>query len=276
MVKGFTDDKGRFRPTDNNGGESSKEKSVEPEGISLRDSRRQFFTTTGIQPARLSLTEEEQEENIMRGKEIVEEFQQVLDEREDNSFDGRSIERFIEGNSQDVQDRWFENLGRDEDKFREFLDNRLEKKKGVWNLAVPISTDGLSEDSLASNYTTKSNKGRMFWGKISPEDFLALASPVGTFTEKVVESRQKQIKEGQPISTPFLDISWDKNLSKWRIRSHEGRHRAEASRREGLDEIPVWLESNEELWSMTEEQENSLIEALSGTISRFSFISENR
>jgi len=36
MVKGFTDNKGKFRPTGNNEGKSSREKSVEPEGIIIK------------------------------------------------------------------------------------------------------------------------------------------------------------------------------------------------------------------------------------------------
>lgn len=283
MVKGFMKD-GKFRPTGDNGESSSKQKSIEPDGMKIV-----FASAEDIERAksgdprgnrnihrRLSLTKDEQEENIERGELIIEEFQTALEQRDDDFFEGKSIQEFLDKNNKEVTKRWLEQLGRDEDKFREFLDNRLEKSKGVWNLAIPISTEDANEDGLASNYTTKSNKGRLFWGKISPDDFLTLASPVGMFSEEVVVSRQKQIQEGQPIDTPFLDITWDENSMRWRIRSHEGRHRAEASRREGLDKIPVWLESDDELWAMTEEQENSLIEALSGTISEFSFIPENR
>lgn len=35
MAKGFTDDKGKFRPTGNNGSKSSKTKSIEPEGTKV-------------------------------------------------------------------------------------------------------------------------------------------------------------------------------------------------------------------------------------------------
>jgi len=37
MAKGFTDDKGKFRPTGNNGGKSSREKSIETEGVPLEE-----------------------------------------------------------------------------------------------------------------------------------------------------------------------------------------------------------------------------------------------
>ncbi len=37
MAKGFTDDKGKFRPTGNNGGKSSRSKSIEPEGKVLTE-----------------------------------------------------------------------------------------------------------------------------------------------------------------------------------------------------------------------------------------------
>jgi len=37
MAKGFTDDKGKFHPTGNNGSKSSREKSIETEGVPLEE-----------------------------------------------------------------------------------------------------------------------------------------------------------------------------------------------------------------------------------------------
>lgn len=284
MVSGFKDKNDVFHPTGNDGGKKSPEnKSIEPKPMKIV-----FATDEQIQRAksgdprgnrnihqRLSLTKEEQEENIESGISIIVEFQTALDQREDDFFEGKTIDEFLENQNPEVRERWLEQLGRDEDKFREFLDNRLQKKKGVWNLAIPISTQGANEDGLSSNYTTKSNKGRIFWGNISPEDFLELASPVGTFSEEIVEIRQKQIRDGKPIDTPFLDITWDDIVKRWKVRSHEGRHRSEASRREGLDNIPVWIELDESIWELNNEQEDALNNSLSGIITTSSFVREN-
>jgi len=274
MVKGFTDKQGKFRPTGNNG-TSSKDKSIETTGVKLdRQDRRQKFTTTGIEPSRLSLTIGVQEENIASGEEVIEKFQKALDERDDDFFKGKSIQAFIDDNSEGVTSKWLENLGRDEHLFRDFLDNRLDKTKGEWNLAVPISTFGAYEDSLSGNYTTMSYKGRLWWARIHPEDFLDLASNVGTFDEKTIMTRQDDIKNGKQISTPQLDLTWNEDQKKWAVRGHEGRHRAEASKREGLSAIPVWLETDIEIWQMTEEQENALKEIQDEGINALSFITE--
>jgi len=285
MVKGFTDEKGKFHPTGNNGGKNAPDgKSIEPTGMKigkqeekfdLRHDRRKHILTTGeILASRLSLTVEEQQENMERGEEIIDLFQQAIDERDDDFFNGRSVRSFIDTHGADVSDKWIENLGRDEDQFKEFLDNRLEKRKGEWNLAVPIPTDGAFEDQLASNYTTKSYKGRIWWAKIKPEVFLELASPVGTFTEDAVSKYQDSIRTAQPVSTPQLDLSWDDDSKKWKVSSHEGRHRSQASVKEGLSEIPVWLETRREIWEMTEEQENQLKDIIANGITSDSFIPE--
>ena len=68
---------------------------------------------------------------------------------------------------------------------------------------------------------------------VTPEKFLSLAPDI-SFNEGIISDLEEKIERKQPLDPLFVDIDIHGN-----ILDHEGRHRAEASRRIGVNKVPV-------------------------------------
>lgn len=66
MAKGFTDDKGRFRPTGNNGGTSSREKTIEPEGVTIEELGKGTVALNVVDPLAESKTKRRKQAMILK------------------------------------------------------------------------------------------------------------------------------------------------------------------------------------------------------------------
>lgn len=73
---------------------------------------------------------------------------------------------------------------------------------------------------------------------MSPSDFIALAAPAH-LGDKTVEGLVDAMREGVDLPIPFLSIG--QREGRCIIISHEGRHRAEAAKRLGIEDFPVLL-----------------------------------
>lgn len=76
----------------------------------------------------------------------------------------------------------------------------------------------------------------------SPTDAASLFPPT-TFYEETIEELRKRIREKMPINPPWLEVCLNiRDEDGWHhtwVVGHEGRHRIEAARREGLKKVPI-------------------------------------
>jgi hypothetical protein len=71
---------------------------------------------------------------------------------------------------------------------------------------------------------------------MTPNRFRYLTAET-TFAEESLKRLIERMENGLPIDPPFLDIAADT----CQVLGHEGRHRAEAARKLGLEKIPVLM-----------------------------------
>lgn len=80
---------------------------------------------------------------------------------------------------------------------------------------------------------------------MSPDEFLSLAKPLSEPTANKAERVAGILERGEKFSeVPFLEMK-----ESGKIRSHEGRHRAMALKKLGVEKMPVRLRSNDVRWN---------------------------
>ena len=247
-MKGFKDKHKKFHPiTEQKGIRKLRNRSTKTKGVLIRKKiePRSFHRWIGK-------TKEENEKFIKNSKKIIDDF---------SSASGGTVQKWLNSQLKDVAQRNRAVIGRDKDIIKPFLENRLSSKKGKWNLAIPIPSKDEKGRTIVEDLpfiTTSMNKGKVRWESMSPQEFLQLASSENfesDSSKQTIESLRESIREAKPIETPFFEITWKDG--RWKIRGHEGRHRAEASRLEGLESIPVIIEADIGVYQMDEIQERS-------------------
>jgi hypothetical protein len=108
--------------------------------------------------------------------------------------------------------------------------------------------DGNKPKNFQVNFPRLARNGRLLYTAVRPSEFLKYAfngelikeraedGAVGT--KHSVKSKEKKLRKGVPIKTPFLKL----DLAHDRIVSHDGRHRAAAADEQGVKWMPVLVE----------------------------------
>ena len=111
-------------------------------------------------------------------------------------------------------------------------------------MSLEYRWDWAENDYLLSNKPSSTDVVMM-----RPKDFLNIAADVMGWSDENVEHLMAKMKRGQTLDLPFLtmadnapptisDIGAEPTVG-CRVTGHEGRHRAEAARRLGIERIPV-------------------------------------
>ncbi len=259
MVKGFTDEKGKFHPTGNNSSKSSKEKSVKPLKGILLDKRRDKFGFTS------QADQENQPEQPIRikGNEVILKVVEAMKEK-NPLFDDFIIKNTAIYNDYDDIQKTF---AFSEEQVNKLLEWRNDGDPTTWKWEAPLilvnpedeQAFGI-EDNHNLGFIGDAYKGQVTIVTMTPRQFLEKACPkclreadtVGIseldFDMRGKEKTQETIKnvteammEGNSIETPFLSV----NLDGLKVRSHEGRHRAFSAIQAGIEEIPVYIYTND-------------------------------
>lgn len=72
--------------------------------------------------------------------------------------------------------------------------------------------------------------GSYFMTKMmTAKEFLAMVPPAEP--DERTDAIEQKLRNGEPVSPPFLNVEWDEKNGYWEITGHEGRHRAQAMHR---------------------------------------------
>jgi hypothetical protein len=72
--------------------------------------------------------------------------------------------------------------------------------------------------------------GQYFMTKMmTAKEFLAMVPPAEP--DERTDAIEQKLRNGEPVSPPFLNVEWDEKNGYWEITGHEGRHRAQAMHR---------------------------------------------
>jgi len=258
MAKGFKDSKGKFRPTGNSSGNSSKQRTVEPRGM-LLDRRRLTLVPEG--------TIAELSDVRLEGNQIIEELIQVIKdshpEIQDYIIHGEGIYNEYDG----IQKTFFYSR----DNIEKLLEWRQDPSPDTWKWQIPLymenpkdQLDLFIEDSSNSFWIQDAFKGKETITIMSPREYLRLACPKcledfdesiisgkdgfedldfdirgKDFTKEIINEIESELKKGNPVSTIRLEITGNQ------VYSHEGRHRAFGALKAGMKQIPVYVLSDE-------------------------------
>jgi len=83
-----------------------------------------------------------------------------------------------------------------------------------------IGMGAVPDQSNASYFMTK---------MMTAKEFLAMVPPVEE--DERTDAIEQKLRNGEPVSPPFLNVEWDEKNGYWEITGHEGRHRAQAMHR---------------------------------------------
>ena len=95
-----------------------------------------------------------------------------------------------------------------------------------------VLATGKEQDAFVLGYKPRSEK--LVW--MSPRMFLSLSTPA-YYDQPTLENLQKKIKNKEPLDALWFDV--DVNTRK--VQRHEGRHRAKAAQKLGIEKVPVIL-----------------------------------
>ena len=124
---------------------------------------------------------------------------------------------------------------------------RNDNNPKTWKWLSPIILDssGIIKvfDSHNSGWIGDGYKGRVAITLMSPREFLDKSDPTGGFennlsdyNKKTIDNLAKKMRNKTPIDTPYFIV--DEDL---RVFSHEGRHRALAAIKAGIEKMPVYV-----------------------------------
>ncbi len=142
--------------------------------------------------------------------------------------------------------------------FKRRLDGKY--KKDAWTPMIPLPAvrkNGAKKqfveemnDSHGFNvdFSKLAGEDRLMYTSMKPSDFLGYAyggelieeradHDVAS-TESSVKRKEKRLREGKPLKTPYLKL----DLASCRFILHDGRHRVVAADERGVKEIPVMIE----------------------------------
>jgi len=113
------------------------------------------------------------------------------------------------------------------------LETKIERD--INNANKPFKQESL--DRYTKYDSQEFSEGKTLY--MSPDDFLALAAPLFSGDKEVDSYYAEQIKEGNKMDIPYLNATYNGATGDARIVGHEGRHRAETLRKQGVNLIPV-------------------------------------
>ena len=124
---------------------------------------------------------------------------------------------------------------------------RNDNNPKTWKWLSPIILDssGIIKvfDSHNSGWIGDGYKGRVAITLMSPKEFLDKSDPAGglennlsDYNKKTIDNLAKKMRNQTPIDTPYFIV--DEDL---RVFSHEGRHRALAAIKAGIEKMPVYV-----------------------------------
>lgn len=176
---------------------------------------------------------------------------------------GYSAKKFLLGSVPRAQaERILDTLEQAPPSIAKMFKRRLDGKyrKDHWTPMIPfpaLSPEGdkkrfVEEGSNSGGFNVDFPKlaaeGRLLYTTMKPSEFLGYAyggelieersdDHVAT-TESSVKSKEKRLKKGEPLNTPYLKL----DLTRCRFVLHDGRHRVVAADERGVKEIPVMIE----------------------------------
>ena len=142
--------------------------------------------------------------------------------------------------------------------FKRRLEGKHKKKE--WTPMIPVPSLGNGNEKkpfveeldnskgFKVDFARLAGEGRLLYTTMKPSKFLAYAYGGDLIeerfdddvqsTETNVKSKEKRLKKGRPIKTPYLKL----DLTRCRFVLHDGRHRVVAADERGVKEIPVLVE----------------------------------
>lgn len=130
------------------------------------------------------------------------------------------------------------------EEYDRMLEGRLGDCDGLWTPTVPICVrrgKQLFCDDQHNSFQTDAYKGKAHIVVMSPQKFLNSATDIRHFNAEVVNDLEEKITSCKAIDTPYLNV----DLEKCQVKGHEGRHRAAAAKRAGVEKIPVIIYHDE-------------------------------
>ncbi len=255
MAKGFTDSNGKFRPTGNSTGNSSKQKTIEPKGV-LLDRRRLTLVPEG--------TIADLSDVRLEGNEIIEKLVQIVRDSHPDLQDYIIHNEGIYNEYDGIQKTFFYS----KDNVEKLLEWREDPSPDTWKWKIPLFLENpnnqadLFIESQDTFFTQDAFKGKVTITIMSPRDYLRLSCPIclEDFDESVISGRDgfadldfdmrgkedtqatineidSELRKGNPVNTVRLEITDNK------VVTHEGRHRAFGAMKAGIEQIPVYVYS---------------------------------
>lgn len=252
MTKGFKENN-KFHPTVHTGGRSSKEKSTKPEGMLLERRKLKFAPEGEIAPLN---------DIRIKGNKIIENIVSVSKQVNPEYSDFVINNTNIYNDYDEIQ----KTFAFSEEQINQLLEWRLDGNPKTWKWESPIVLENPSNesdfailDNHNSGFIGDAYKGRTTITIMTPEEYLTLACPKcleeykskgvsgidfdvrgKEFTQKNISELTKLMEDGEPIDTPYIEISGND------VVGHEGRHRAISAIEAGIEKIPVYIYNRDE------------------------------
>ena len=292
MAKGFKDKKGNFRPTGNSTRKSSKEKFTVPEGMIINQPEPSFVVSRKenlLLPRtrnKFRFSDDTEVENLPpdpvreKGNEVILKIVQAMKDKKPE------IEDYVIHNTNIYND--YDTIQKTfafaEDNVEQLLEWRVDGDPKTWKWESPLvlnnpdnEHDFAGEDNHNLSFVGDAYKGRATIVLMSPREFLEKACPnclkqsdeVGIKeidfdirgkeqTQKTIDSVTEAMKNAQSVETPYLQV---RGGSVW---GHEGRHRAFSAIQAGIEKMPVYIYTSDE---MSDEEREEITNDPMGEIS---------